>query len=72
MNKWQVIVGNIGTVFDGDNGFLARNTYSEYVSQSKSNYGRAAGECVTLMRHDDIRLEYIGTLARELRDMYGD
>ena len=46
---YQVIVGNIGEVYDGDNKAEARESYREYYAQSREGYGRAAGESVTLM-----------------------
>ncbi len=49
-HTYQVIVGNIGTVYDGDNGFDARRTFMSYVKDSGAKYGRASGEPVTLMR----------------------
>jgi len=48
MNKYQVIVGNIGTVYDGNWAIMAKKVYKEYYEQSKDGYGRAAGESVTL------------------------
>ena len=60
MNKFQVIVGNIGTVYDGNNYMQAQARYTAYVRASKSPHGRAAGEPVTLMRNGEIRSEYEG------------
>lgn len=61
----QVIVGNIGTVYDGTNGYEARNTYFEFVRASKSGKGRAGGEDVTWMKGDDIHKEHQGSERRE-------
>jgi hypothetical protein len=52
--KYQVVVGNIGTVYDGNSYLLAIRTYGEYVDQSKTNYGRAAGEPVALFEDGEI------------------
>lgn len=50
--SWQVVVGNIGTVYDGNSQDEAIKTYNEYVAQSKERKGRAAGESVVLFRDD--------------------
>ena len=65
MNKFQVVVGNIGTVYDGNNYMQAQARYAAYVKASKSPHGRAAGEPVTLMHNGDIRCEYAGTITNE-------
>lgn len=58
---YRVIVGNIGTVYEGGKWAEASSIYEEYVSQSKNNYGRAAGEAVTLFIGNEIECEYAGT-----------
>ena len=68
MGIFRVIVGNIGTVYDGNNYMIACKHYGEYKRQSKTNYGRAGGESVTLWHHDEIKLEYIGSLERSMSD----
>lgn len=60
-NVFEVIVGNIGTVYDGNNYMQAQGKYSHYVRQSKGGWGRAAGESVTLFHHGEIRQEFFGT-----------
>jgi hypothetical protein len=62
MNDNQVIVGNIGTVYDGDDETEANRLFSEYREQSKSGHGRAAGEDVTWMRLGEVHMEFTGTL----------
>ncbi len=57
-NRYQVIVGNIGTVYDGNDMIEANRTYGEYKDQSLSNFGRASGETVTMMDNDDIKFEF--------------
>jgi hypothetical protein len=59
-NKWEVIVGNVGTVYEGSNGFKARQEYSAYVAISKKNTGRAGGESVFLMKNGEPDVEHIG------------
>lgn len=58
MQAFQVVVGNIGHVYDGSNYMQARAVYNAYIKQSKANYGRAAGEPVTLFHKGEIRCEY--------------
>ena len=41
MSLWQTIVGNIGTVYDGPDGFEARKMFHAYRSQSQRGLGRA-------------------------------
>ena len=60
MAKFEVIVGNIGTVYSGSNFMVAQSKFSSYVKDSKANYGRAARESVTLMHNSKIRREHIG------------
>lgn len=57
MNKYLVIVGNIGQVYDGNDGDEAQETYNEYAEQSQEGYGRAAGEQVTLFIDGEVALE---------------
>jgi hypothetical protein len=56
--RYEVIVGNIGTVYDGDDLSEAERVYEEYVGQSKGGYGRAADEDVTLMGDGEPIQEY--------------
>ena len=61
---YRVIVGNIGTVYSGDSQKTALQTFKEYKQQSKTDYGRAAGESVVVMCHDEVVREYVGKLER--------
>jgi hypothetical protein len=47
--NWEVIVGNIGMIYDGNSYAEALRDYDRYVIQSISGYGRASDEDVTLM-----------------------
>jgi hypothetical protein len=49
MARYEVICGNIGTVYDGNNPVEARRIYGIYKEQSETGYGRAGGESVTIM-----------------------
>ena len=59
--RYEVIVGNIGTVYSGNDHDAARQTMQDYIGQSKAGYGRAGGEPVTLMRNGEPFDEYEGT-----------
>jgi len=61
MKNYQVIVGNIGTVHEGTNKIHALKIHSEYVKNSKANYGRASGEDVTTFQDGEPIKEYFGT-----------
>lgn len=59
--RYQVVVGNIGTVCETNNPVDARRDYGIYKRQSESDYGRAGGETVTIFKDGDIDLEHIGS-----------
>jgi hypothetical protein len=61
-DKYEVIVGNIGTVYAGDSLTQALKIYTNYVINSALLIGRAGGESVTLMADDDILAEHVGTV----------
>lgn len=56
--EYQVIVGNVGTVYSGNDFKKARGAFSSYKVQSKGGYGRASNEQVTLMENGEIKREY--------------
>lgn len=59
MSKWQVIVENVGTTYDGDNGAAAFVEYGRYKRAIASGQaGRASWGSVTLFCDDDILHEY--------------
>ena len=60
--RFQVVVGNVGTTYSGNLLKAALATYKEYKSQSATNYGRAAGEQVTLFKDGEPLCDYVGTL----------
>jgi hypothetical protein len=68
MSRYQVIVGNIGTVYDGDNMIGANLHYGIYKGKSLSDDGRASGEDVTLMDNDEIKFEHLGHQDGESND----
>lgn len=72
---YTVIVGNVGTVYDGASLREAQSHYREYRAQSKGGYGRAAGETVTLTRNGEpmrkhtspVKVPPVGELTRLIR-----
>jgi hypothetical protein len=57
--KYQVIVGNIGTVYDGDDKEKAYKDYRDYVRISQENNdGRATGEQVHFIQDGEPIMEY--------------
>ena len=58
-DKYSVMVGNIGEVYSGYSEDEAREAYAEYAEQSKEEYGRAAGEFVTMFLAGEIVKEHI-------------
>lgn len=61
----EVVVGNVGTVYSGDDESAARLCYKEYVEASRVFYGRAAGEMVALLADGEIMEEYQGRREEE-------
>ena len=74
MAVYDVVVGNIGTVYSGTNGFEANKHYQTYCGKSKSSHGRAGGEDVTILRDGEIHREYVGSIAKQAseRDQIGN
>lgn len=64
MALWSVVVGNIGTVYDGTDTKAARAAFVEYREQSATGYGRAAGESVLLMVDGEPFLEHEGEVTQ--------
>jgi hypothetical protein len=58
----EVIVGNVGTVYDGYDRCAADLAFNEYVKLSKSGVGRAGDETVAMIVGNDIAQEYIGPI----------
>ena len=49
MYPYQVVVGNVGIVYDGNDALTATAIFVEYPQQSASGVGRAAGGHVALI-----------------------
>jgi hypothetical protein len=58
MSNYRVIVGNVGTVYDGPELKQALVHFKECKEQSKTGYGRAAYEEVTLMEGEEIKAKF--------------
>lgn len=56
---YEVVCGNIGTVYHGRRKGEARAYYREYVALSKNEHGRAAQEQVTLFKDGEPEEEYL-------------
>jgi hypothetical protein len=54
MDKYTVIVGNIGTVYSGNNPIEAKREFGEMKRASQAPFGRASGEPVCLMCEGEI------------------
>lgn len=56
--NYRVIVGNIGTVYDGESLKDAERAFKEYKEQSRTGYGRASYEEVTMLAGDETKQEF--------------
>ncbi len=66
MPVYEVIVGNIGSVFQGKNRTTALAIYESYLEISKEHVGaRCYGEDVTLLVDGEIEQERTGHLRKE-------
>lgn len=60
MEKYQVIVGNIGTVYYGNDYEGASADFDYYVLRSKDGVGAASGESVTMFEDGEPVKEFYG------------
>ena len=65
---YEVLVGNIGKVWQGTNQLECEGVFNTYKAQSESNYGRAAGEDVTIWRDGELIWEFEGAIRANLDD----
>ena len=63
-NIYCVNVGNVGNM-EYTSKKLAEDCYTTYVTLSRTNQTRAAGESVYLFKNNEIVKEYIGTIDQE-------
>lgn len=67
-DNYQVVVGNVGTVYEGPNKSRAEKEFAAYKAISLTGKGRAGGEDVTVLFTDgqtgnqDVFLEHAGHL----------
>ena len=59
--RYEVTVGNVGTVYTGDDKKKALKDYAAYVSISIKGTGRAGGESVYLLDDGELAQEFIGS-----------
>lgn len=62
---YEVIVGNIGTVYSGTSKSDTTREWLTYVDQSKSGTGRAGNEPVTMFCDGEIVKEYVPSETEE-------
>jgi len=55
---YQVVVGNVGTVYSGLDGAEAERIYGDYCVLSVGGKGRVGGEEVTLLRGGEVQKTY--------------
>lgn len=65
---YQIIVNNIGTVYDGDDYDEASEVYESYIDMSQHGGGRAFGEDVMFMEDGDVIDSYDGDLSDEYKE----
>lgn len=70
VHNYDIVVGNIGTVYSGTDRAQAKTAFDTYLAQSKANSGRAAGESVAWMVDGEERQGYIGTNAHDNDEDY--
>jgi hypothetical protein len=58
MKKFELIVSNVGLVYQGDQRKQALSMFELYVSYTQQGYGTVNGESVTLMDGGDVAKEY--------------
>lgn len=58
MSRFEVIVGNIGSVFTGEHEGNARRLFNSWRKLSINGQGRAAGEPVYLLMDDELVKEH--------------
>jgi hypothetical protein len=61
MSVWTVVVGNIGTVYTGEEETIARSVYDTYVHMSERGEGRCAYEEVSLFFNEECIETFIPT-----------
>ena len=70
--KFQVVVGNLGTMYDGNDELTARECFEEYATLSYSGVGRVGNESVTLMCDGEPVEEFNPSEREDDEDPIGD
>lgn len=65
--RYAVIVGNIGTVYDGNDKVYACGLFAQYRDDSAAGVGRGAYESVVMMQDDEIWDEYLPQVSFQLQ-----
>lgn len=65
-HRYEVIVGNVGSVYAGNDPVMANGVFATYRDDSAAGVGRAAYEPVTLLIEDEIFEEYLPKVAYRL------
>lgn len=60
MSIWEITVSNIGVVYRSENGAEAFREFGEWKRLSESDFGRASGESVSLLRDGEIYFDHAG------------
>ena len=50
-DSWQVILHNLGTLYDGPSEETARSTFRQYVRRVRSKHGRYSGVAIALFHN---------------------
>lgn len=69
--KYEVLVGNVGTVYTGYNIITAMAVFEDYVRVVDATVGRAAGEEVVLLQDGEILKNYTPDPLLVLEDQAG-
>jgi hypothetical protein len=59
-DTYEVLVGNIGSVYRGNLLTTAKQVFDDYANSSKHRIGRSAGENVVIYQNGEEYLEYVG------------
>lgn len=69
MSKYQIIVGNIGTVYSGENEKESLKIFREYVSQSLHGFAYAGNEDVVILCDGEILKEFYGNKPERMGEL---
>ena len=58
-DHYELIAGNVGMVYNGNDGEQAHCMFVDYIERSQSGRGRAAWEPITLLKNGEILLDFL-------------